>query len=157
MRVNLNHDLVGKKLASCYNDLSNIFNQLSLIQPIAANPAIGAVAVAGVQHLPGEIENLEQQQMRKDAIQELVYQLFQQQHPKKQLVLLRVITKLVNTRVIEVRFVCEFMLNNLFFTSQSGNFVSIYIHRFRKSLLEGTHQTYVKVKESLEHYRGQFF
>ena len=55
--------------------------------------------------------------MRKDAIQELVGLFFQQQHSKKQLVLLRVITRLVNARVIEVRFVCEFMLNSLYFVS----------------------------------------
>ena len=57
--------------------------------------------------------------MRKDAIQELVVQFFQQQHSKKQLVLLRVITRLVNARVIEVRFVCEFMLNSLYFVSST--------------------------------------
>lgn len=60
--------------------------------------------------------------MRKDAIQELVSQIFQQQHPKKQLVLLRLLGKLISSRMIEVRFVCEFMLNNLSqFNLQSNN------------------------------------
>lgn len=61
-------------------------------------------------------DNLEIQ-LRKDAIQELVNQVFQQQHTKKQLLILRLLTKLVNTRVIEVRYVCEYMLNYLVYSS----------------------------------------
>jgi len=71
-------------------------------------------------HQPSNGEENIEHQIRKEAVQELVYQLFQQQHPKKQLVLIRVIAKLVNSRIIEVRFVCEFMLNNLFFLNQSA-------------------------------------
>ena len=60
--------------------------------------------------------------MKKEAIQELVNQIFQQQHAKKQLLLLRLITKLVNNRIVEVRYVCEYMLNNLvYFHSISSN------------------------------------
>ncbi len=108
VRVNLTHDLVGSKSDSCYKDLNALFNQLAAL----------ATSQAHQQQQTGD-DNLEQQ-TRKEAIQELVYQLFRQQHPKKQLVLLRVIAKLVNSRIIEVRFVCEFMLNNLFYLNQSA-------------------------------------
>jgi hypothetical protein len=51
--------------------------------------------------------------VRKEAIQELVNQVFQQQHPKKQLLLLRVISKLISQRYLDVKLVCEYMLSNL--------------------------------------------
>ena len=46
---------------------------------------------------------------------------FEQKHNKKQLVLLRVISKLAQSRSIEVRFVCEYMLNNLFYNNSISN------------------------------------
>lgn len=58
-------------------------------------------------------------QNRKEAIQELVNQIFQQLHTKKQLLIIRLITKLVNTKIIEVRFVCEYMLNNLVYSNSN--------------------------------------
>jgi hypothetical protein len=54
-------------------------------------------------------------------MQELVNQFFEQKHVKKQLVLLRVIVKLAQSRSIEVRFICEYMLNNLFYNTNNTN------------------------------------
>lgn len=62
-----------------------------------------------------------EQLLRKDAILELVNQFFEQKHNKKQLVLLRVISKLAHSRTIEVRYVCEYMLNNLFYNNSISN------------------------------------
>ena len=59
--------------------------------------------------------------MKKDAIQELVNQAFQQHHSKKQLLILRLLVKLVNARAIEVRFVVEFMLSSLVYSDQTLN------------------------------------
>jgi hypothetical protein len=58
-------------------------------------------------------------QLKKEAIQELVNQMYQLTHVKKQLMVLRLITKLVNSRVIDVRLACEYMLNNLVYNSPS--------------------------------------
>lgn len=52
-------------------------------------------------------------QSKKEAIQELANQLFQHEHTKKQLMLLRIINRLVAARLVEVRYVCEAMLNAL--------------------------------------------
>jgi hypothetical protein len=57
-------------------------------------------------------------QIKKDAVQEIVNQAFTQQHTKKQLLLLRLVVKLVASRAVEVRFVVEFMLNNLVYSDQ---------------------------------------
>lgn len=54
----------------------------------------------------------------------MVNQVFQQEHTKKQLLILRLINRLVNNRVIEVRFVCEFMLNNLVYSSGSSQAIA---------------------------------
>lgn len=54
---------------------------------------------------------------RKEAIQELVNQLFHQEHNKKLLMLLRIINRLVSNRIFEARHVSEFMLNNLVYSS----------------------------------------
>lgn len=54
---------------------------------------------------------------RKEAIQELVNQLFHQEHNKKLLMLLRIINRLVSNRIFEARHVSEFMLNNLAYSS----------------------------------------
>lgn len=52
---------------------------------------------------------------------ELVNNFFEQKHPKKQLILLRVISKLAQTRSIEVRYICEYMLNNLLYNNSFNN------------------------------------
>lgn len=65
-------------------------------------------------------ENLDVQ-LRRESINELVNQIFQIEHTKKQLLILRLINKLVNNRIIEVRYVCEFMLNNLLYSGGSLN------------------------------------
>lgn len=57
--------------------------------------------------------------LRRESIHELVSELFNLHHAKKQLVLLRLIQRLVNSRVIEVKYVCEDLLNNLNFSSTS--------------------------------------
>ena len=59
--------------------------------------------------------------MRKEAIHELINQVFHLKHTKKQLMLLRLITRLVNNRIVEVRYVCEYMLNNLVFSNNSSS------------------------------------
>lgn len=59
-------------------------------------------------------------QIRNEAIQELVSQLFQQEHTKKLLMILRILNRLVSNRTIEVRYVCEFMLNDLVYSSASS-------------------------------------
>jgi hypothetical protein len=60
-------------------------------------------------------------QQKKEAIQELVNQLYKLTHVKKQLMVIRLITKLVNSRIIDVRLACEYMLNNLVYNSTSNN------------------------------------
>jgi hypothetical protein len=59
--------------------------------------------------------------MRRDAIQEIVSQLFQQPHAKKQLMLFRVIKRLINSNVVEVRLVCENLLSNLVYHRSGGS------------------------------------
>ena len=62
---------------------------------------------------------LKEQQLRKEIVQEIAIQFFQQQNTKKQFVLLRVITKLVNAKLIEVRQICEHMINFLVYSQSS--------------------------------------
>lgn len=107
---NLTYQQVGCRLNSCYNDLNDLFNQL---------PSITNNQTPGSAHL-GLSGDDNEQQLRKDAILELVLQIFQQQHHKKQLILFRIIHKLINARMIEVRFVCEYMLNSLIFVNSHG-------------------------------------
>jgi len=57
--------------------------------------------------------------LRRESIHELVSELFNLHHSKKQLVLLRLVQRLVNSRIIEVKFVCEDLLNSLNFSSTS--------------------------------------
>jgi hypothetical protein len=54
-------------------------------------------------------------------VYELVHQVFTLQHTKKQLLLLRLIVKLVANRVVEIRFAVEFMLNGLVYTDEALN------------------------------------
>ena len=59
--------------------------------------------------------------MRKEAIQELVSQIFLQQHGKKQLLLIRIVSKLVMNKIVEVRVVCESLIANLVYASNVSN------------------------------------
>ncbi|CAF0729586.1 unnamed protein product [Brachionus calyciflorus] len=102
---NITTDVVSNQLNSCYSELVSFFSSLSTSH--APNP----------QH--PETQDNQELQNRKEAIQELVTQIFQQQHTKKQLLIIRLVTRLVNTKIIEVRFVCEFLLNNLVYSIPS--------------------------------------
>jgi hypothetical protein len=104
--VNVKTDLVTNQLEVCYQDLHILFTST------IANASNNIVP----SNLPNQnSEDNHELSLRKDAIQELVFQVFYQKHVKKQLILLRLITRLVNNRIIEVRYVCEYMLNNLVF------------------------------------------
>ena len=99
--MNLKTDLVSNQLDSCYLDLYTLFTETIIV--------------------PHQHESPETIDLRKVAIHELVNQVFHQKHTKKQLMLLRLLTRLVNNRVVEVRFVCEYMLNNLVFSNNSNS------------------------------------
>ncbi len=101
------NDLVTKKLNSLYDELNKLFNSMAATSAANQQPTNEALEA--------------EQSLRKDATLELVNHFFEQKHNKKQLVLLRVISKLAMSRTIEVRYVCEYMLNNLFYNNSIWN------------------------------------
>ncbi len=98
----------------CYQDLHILFT--STITNASNN-----TAPSNLPNQNSELQDNHELSLRKDAIQELVFQVFFQKHVKKQLIILRLITRLVNNRIIEVRYVCEYMLNNLVFAHNSNS------------------------------------
>lgn len=64
---------------------------------------------------------------KKEAINELVNQIYQLQHGKKQLLIIRLVTMLVDNKIIEVRFASEFMLGNLTYVASSDISSSPYL------------------------------
>ncbi len=111
--MNIKTDLVTNQLDLCYHDLHVLFTS-TITNFCISN-------VTPIQNQNSEPQDNHELSFRKDAIQELVFQVFNQKHTKKQLILLRIITKLVNNRIIEVRYVCEYMLNNLIFSNSSNS------------------------------------
>jgi hypothetical protein len=129
--VNLKTDLVTHQLDTCFNDFQTLFTltisnlclnnsnitpqQLHIIHQSSTGSNLEAAAAIQAQ-------DNQELLLRKEATQELVAQVFYQKHTKKQLILLRLITRLVNQRIVEVRYVCESMLANLVFSNSSdGN------------------------------------
>ena len=103
------------QLELCYHDLTVLFNALN------SNAYANGAGPIGAQGQQADGSDSPSVLMKKEAVQELVNQLFSQHHVKKQLILLRLITKLANSKLIDVRYTCEFMLNNLVYYNPNND------------------------------------
>jgi hypothetical protein len=60
-----------------------------------------------------ENQTTEKKSSKELATCELINYLFQQRHLKKQLILFRVLSKLISYKLTEAKFVCDYILKNL--------------------------------------------
>lgn len=127
LTINLAGDTVTNQFNDCYNELCDFFTHLPTSAGGHSNSEVGPVSssTASIRLFDVILVDLKQENnealMRKEAIQELVSQIFVQQHGKKQLLLIRIVSKLVMNRIVEVRLVCEFMIANLVYFGHNSS------------------------------------